>query len=1113
MKSCWAPFCFCVLLTTLSGAQSATTFSRVFAPQDGATASAEKPCRLSMCLNGSWQFQPKALPATFQPNTGAAPDLPAPTTKDWDATPIKIPSPWNVNAFNVGPGGDFRCYPSYPKTWENAQMGWLKKDFNVPSDWKGKHLMLRFDAIAGQAVVMVNGTKVGENFDLFLPAQYDVTDQIKFGASNEILVGVRKASLFNSNGITGPRPYLGGSMWGQSIVGIWQDVSLIALPAVRASDSYVTSQVSQKTLSVEVTLQNDSPTAQVVTVGGQVSPWINEAGKSVLDAPEPKWRLGRTVVDIPGQSVTVPAAGSVTISLSKSVGDALKTWTPDTPILYGMVVCISQGRQILDRKYTRFGWREFTFQGNHQLLNGKPLELRGDSWHFMGIPQMTRRYAWAWFTALKDANCNAVRLHAQPYPSLYLDVADEMGICVLDETAIWDSDAGHKYDSPDFWTRADDQVRRLILRDRNHASVFGWSVSNEVAWRVNPAHPDLMERLKQGWRDWLATERKLDPSRPWVSTDGDNDGAGIMPTLVGHYNDPKNLVRTDKPYGEGETGGSFFATPRYAARFNGSRAYESEQGRIEGLAIEAYEQIKKERESGFSYSCVFNLVWYGLQPLELGQTDTTRPYTMSDGIFFKKYTEGQPGVQPERLGPYCSTLNPGYDPGLPLYRPWSMFDAIKAANTPGVSAPCPWDHHAPPPANAAAAIKPHIAQIVVLADPSSAVPFELTAFGAPVADSKNLDTSDFIVIDGANLPKDISQFKQRIDARVKQGATCFVVGATATTLDALNILLPAPIGLTDRSSTSLIIKSGDPFVSGMDNADFYFTESGLGPVIRHGLNGPMVERGRVILGVCPADWTKWNNVGESIKTASILRSERENNPSEAAMLEMKAGAGRYVITSIDLSHPCVDVLHTVTHMLANAGVEIHPPTTNTDAALDSLVNLTQALVCGRFGGVDDATLYKTDHIGINDNLKPATGSKSGGMNWTKMTVASGGAFDFRRTELLQGPVDNAAVYMSFWVGTPEAQSNAPLPKLDLLMGSDDGCQVWLNSRLVKEDLNIHPVTPDSIIAENLPIKRGWNHFIVKVVQGGGDWGYTARFRCSDARFLLSLRSSIAPPTQ
>ena len=93
---------------------------------------------------------------------------------------------------------------------------------------------------------------------------------------------------------------------------------------------------------------------------------------------------------------------------------------------------------------------------------------------------MTRRYAWAWFNMLKNTNANAVRFHAQPYPSFYMDVADEMGICVLDETGIWSSDGGPKIDSEDYWESCVEHIRRLIKRDKNHPSVFGWSVCNET---------------------------------------------------------------------------------------------------------------------------------------------------------------------------------------------------------------------------------------------------------------------------------------------------------------------------------------------------------------------------------------------------------------------------------------------------------------------------------------------------------------------------------------------------------------------------------------------------------------------------------------------------------
>ena len=514
-------------------------FPRAFAPSQGLTTPIEQPFRAEICLNGSWQFQPVAVPPTYQHDQGTPPTLTAPSATAWDKTPIKIPSPWNVNDFTRGDGdgGDFRTYPSYPKAWEKAEMGWLRRSVRIPQ-WKGQRLLLHFEAVAGETVVIFNGHEVARNFDLFMPFECDVTQWAKLGGANELLVGVRKASLFNDRRTTGSRPYPGGSFWGQSIAGIWQDVFLLARPPVRAGDTYVQSQVAQNKLAAQVTLRNDSEQAQTVQVGAQVLPWINDAKPAVLDAPEPRSHLGARVLSIPAQTVTVPPHQTTKVSLQQNVNGQLQLWSPDAPHLYGLVVDIARAGKTIDRQMTRFGWRQFTFQGNRQLLNGQPLELRGDSWHFMGIPQMTRRYAWAWYTVLKNANGNAVRLHAQPYPRFYLDMADEMGVCVLDETANWGSDGAHKYDTDDFWNRADDQVTRLVERDRNHASVFGWSVSNEVAWFINRSkNPEQFERLKTEWRNWAATARQLDPSRPWISTDGDFDAEGAMPTNIGHYSD------------------------------------------------------------------------------------------------------------------------------------------------------------------------------------------------------------------------------------------------------------------------------------------------------------------------------------------------------------------------------------------------------------------------------------------------------------------------------------------------------------------------------------------------------------------------------------------------
>ena len=132
----------------------------VFAPAENLVKSVEKPYRQDICLSGAWEFQPVSLPPSFQSGKGSAPLLPPAEANRWEEKPVYVPSPWNVNSFadHHGEGGDFRCYPSYPAAWEQAEMGWLRKNFTVPLDWKGRRVFLHFDAVAGSVEIVLNGT-------------------------------------------------------------------------------------------------------------------------------------------------------------------------------------------------------------------------------------------------------------------------------------------------------------------------------------------------------------------------------------------------------------------------------------------------------------------------------------------------------------------------------------------------------------------------------------------------------------------------------------------------------------------------------------------------------------------------------------------------------------------------------------------------------------------------------------------------------------------------------------------------------------------------------------------------------------------------------------------
>ena len=329
---------------------------------------------------------------------------------------------------------------------------------------------------------------------------------------------------------------------------------------------------SSRTLELEVTVENVGDAPAGAELGATVSDWINRAGTDVLSAPVPCWEQGMSRLGKVFGRVDVPARSSKTMTVSiPVVKGTLREWTPETPNLNSLVVSLTEDGRFVDRKAERFGWREWTIDGGKYLLNGKPIQFRSDSWHFMGVPQMTRRYAWAWFKAIKEANGNAVRLHAQVYPSFYHDVADEMGICILDETANWASDGGPKFDREIFWKNSITHLERFIKRDRNHASVLGWSVSNEnkpVILHVFN-RPDLMPFQEKAWADWRDTCRRLDPTRPWISSDGEEDGVqGLVGDrqAVGRRRGVDGLLR-HAPAGRGES--RFGAQLRVRARTHG----------------------------------------------------------------------------------------------------------------------------------------------------------------------------------------------------------------------------------------------------------------------------------------------------------------------------------------------------------------------------------------------------------------------------------------------------------------------------------------------------------------------------------------------------------------
>ncbi len=1102
-------------------AQAQTKFTRDFAPQEGLVTPAEKPYRNEVCLNGSWQFQPIALPSGFEQGKSALPELAAPTESGWDKTPIRIPSPWNVNSFpdDEGLGGDFRTYPSYPDAWKKAQMGWLRRNFSVPATWKGQRLILHFSAVAGETQVLVNGKLVGTHDDIFLPFDVDITEAVKVGGQNTLQVGVRKSSLRDVQGQYGRRPYQGGSFWGQHIVGIWQDVFLEAVPPIHVENVFVKPNVDKDTLEAQIVVRNDTARAAKISLNGTVYAWQSGAGKDVLSAPEPKWKLAaQPSLQTGPTSATIEPSGVTTLTLRVKVGGKLKFWSPENPNLYGLVCSLKDSAgKVSDAKYTRFGWRQLTFDKGKVLLNGKPLVMKGDSWHFMGIPQMTRRYAYAWYRAAKDANLNAIRLHAQPYPSFYLDVADEMGMLILDETAMWASDGGPKLDDPAYWTDSERHMKGLVLRDRNHPSVFGWSVSNEILPVIrNVFHgPKSMEDdLVRHFEIWSKICRDNDPTRVWISADGEDDGEGTLPTNVNHYGGRESMKRaldTGKPWGVGEAGPAYYGTPDEIARFaNDPRAYLSFQDRMEGVAAVSQRDLINQREFGASFRSTFNLVWYGLKPLELGMKDTTRPPLLSDGIFFGPYVEGKPGVQPERLGPYSTTLNPGYDPKLPLYSTWPFFDAIRDAQGEKV---IEYKPSRPFEFNAGKAKLPSegsIKNVRVLAGAGGELEKQLSDMGVPVVAANAQADDALLFIDGVQPPS--LDAKATIDRTFAAGGTVFVWGASPATLNKLNALLPLPLRLTNRTASSLVPVTQAPLIAGITPAGLYFSELSPSTIISMGLAGPFTEKATTILTANNTDWMRWNRRGEAVKTAMVMRSEREAKPSGIALSQLAVGGGSIIVSTIPPVPQSTKASALNRTLLANLGIALGEDVAQRNI-LDVNGVVTRALVLGNYTENNVEEALSLSKVPLNSGPNIAAGSNQSDRTWISATTNAAGAFDL--SSLREAETKNpSAAYLSFWLFSPKALNNLlldpHLPILDLVSSGSVGAQFWLNSKFIPTKTQ-----GDEIVASTLLLEQGWNHLLVKVVRANGGVTPSLKLKSSQPDYLTQLRGAqqiIAEPT-
>ncbi|MBQ7839152.1 MAG: hypothetical protein IJ390_01485 [Lachnospiraceae bacterium] len=610
-----------------------------------------------ICLNGTWDFAPGPL------NEGKQ--------EDWKKGAIKVPSPFNVNGFaapyetatcgetSVIRGADMRLYPQYPVEWDDLKEGSYHRHFFVPSD--KKRVFLRFDAVAFESEYYINGVCVKQEWEAFLPIEFEITEHVRFGEENELVVYCRDASRFSYEDARGqtrfevPR----GSFWGMYALGIWQDTWLIFRDEVFISDVFAVPDTDLHTLTVSVETDGGSSADEVRL---SLKAWnVEEPYRTIAQE-----RCG-AIVQEPCGAIDEPCSQKIVWQYDP---DSIRLWDIGAPNLYMLRTELVRDGAVLDCRETRIGFRSFRAEGKYFLLNGRKVNLRCDSWHYMGYSVQDMAYAKALFEMEKQANVNIVRLHAQPYPEFFVDAADEAGILINDETAAWASYGGFGYTNKTGERNLAHAVR-LMKRDKNHPSVVFWSLENEsiMAYKAgcNPSAKDIADLEDRLWENMQAC-REYDDSRLF-SGDGSWDLRGRAPVCSLHYPTEEQPFESNVPMTIGEMGAMYYATPDTVTAEAGEAPLLSMDGRLEAIAESARDMLAHQRKWA-AQVCVFNLMWYGLEPMS---------YTARE---LPEGEEGQPGIQLQRITPYLRPINAGLDPALPEYQPNPVWNIIKDAYEP-----------------------------------------------------------------------------------------------------------------------------------------------------------------------------------------------------------------------------------------------------------------------------------------------------------------------------------------------------------------------------------------------------------------------------------------------
>jgi beta-glucuronidase len=377
--------------------------------------------------------------------------------------------------------------------------GWYQTDFEVDAGWNGRRIHIRFGSVAYRAKVWLNGSLLGEHVGAHLPFVFDVTAQLQPGAANTLVVFVendlkldRVPAVPDTSRVAMHTLHYPQTTYDFfPYTGIHRPVLLFTTPDVHIHDLTVRTTIAARGGKVSLDLATSpgwsgKARAQLVGAGKEVQVQVSN-GRASLDIEVPNARL----------------------------------WSTDDPHLYQLSVTLDDG-PVRDVYQLKVGIREVKVDGDKLLLNGRPVFLRGFGKHEdfalngrgLNVASIIRD-----FELLRWLGANSFRTSHYPYSDEAMQLADEYGLLVIDETP---AVSLVFMDGPEIQEARSRQLKQyineLVERDKNHPCVIMWSVANEPLLKpfhnTTPTPPEAEPRGTQFFAPMFELFRQLDRTRP-----------------------------------------------------------------------------------------------------------------------------------------------------------------------------------------------------------------------------------------------------------------------------------------------------------------------------------------------------------------------------------------------------------------------------------------------------------------------------------------------------------------------------------------------------------------------------------------------------------------------